>query len=60
MDLEWVIAGPIEMLRVPSWLSGKQVDKIQSSFDEFDQIRTEFMDVLKDQEKESESPQNLS
>jgi hypothetical protein len=32
IDLEWIIAGPIEMLRVPSWLSGKPIDEIKSNF----------------------------
>jgi hypothetical protein len=52
IDLEWLCALPAEMLSVPYWITGCSIDEIQDErYDEFDEIRQEFMDALREQER---------
>lgn len=50
VDLEWACSRPIEMLMPPHWLTNKGIDQLETS--EYDSIRTEFMDILTEEEKE--------
>ncbi|PGH08827.1 hypothetical protein AJ79_05831 [Helicocarpus griseus UAMH5409] len=49
VDLEWVCSRPIEMVSTPYWLTNKGVDQLIS--EEYDELRTEFMEILKDEEE---------
>lgn len=51
VDLEWACSQPIEMLQPPYWLTNKAVDQIDS--EEYDKIRTEFLDILTAEEERS-------
>ncbi|KAJ9259392.1 hypothetical protein DTO207G8_955 [Paecilomyces variotii] len=50
VDLEWACSRPIEMLMPPHWLTNKGIDQLETS--EYDSIRTEFMGILTEEEKE--------
>lgn len=44
VDLEWGCSRPIEMIQPPHWLTNRAVDQMDSG--EYDEIRTEFMEIL--------------
>lgn len=50
VDLEWACSQPIEMVRPPTWLTNKACDEIAQDADEYDQARSEFMDILMEEE----------
>ncbi|KAL1981215.1 hypothetical protein VTN96DRAFT_2967 [Rasamsonia emersonii] len=52
VDLEWACSQPIEMFQPPYWLTNKAVDQIDS--EEYDKIRTEFLDILAAEEERSD------
>ncbi|RDW93842.1 uncharacterized protein DSM5745_01164 [Aspergillus mulundensis] len=54
VDLEWACTRPIEMLRTPTWLTGKAVDEIAEEAEEYDIMRREFMNVLVAEEQKVE------
>jgi hypothetical protein len=49
VDLEWACSQPIEMLSPPYWLTNKSVDQMVST--EYNAIRTEFMEILAEEER---------
>lgn len=53
VDLEWACSRPIEMLQTPTWLTNKAVDEITDKAEEYDKMRTEFMDILVTEEEQS-------
>lgn len=51
-DLEWVCSLPVEMLSVPYWLTGQDIDDMEEEdLDKFDMLRQEFMGVFRDEEQ---------
>ncbi|KAK2767839.1 hypothetical protein FQN54_004000 [Arachnomyces sp. PD_36] len=51
IGLEWACSHPIEMLRTPTWLTGKAIDEITEDSDEYDTRRKEFIDILAEEEE---------
>lgn len=49
VDLEWACSQPIEMVQPPYWLTNKPVDQMNA--EEYDIIRTEFMNILAEEER---------
>ncbi len=50
-DLEWVIAGPVDMLRVPHWLTWRTVDEIADKEQHaFSEARAAFMRAFREEE----------
>lgn len=49
VDLEWACSQPIEMVRLPHWLTNKGVDEMTA--DEYNAIRVEFMNILAAEER---------
>lgn len=59
IDLEWICALPIDMLSVPYWLSGRGIDELEGeNLQEFEVIRREFMQALREEECIMVSSQN--
>ncbi|OAA63353.1 hypothetical protein SPI_03516 [Niveomyces insectorum RCEF 264] len=53
-DLEWLIAGPIDMLAAPRWLTWTSIDCIiDNGYDEYDQLRRYFMQLFRDEEEKA-------
>lgn len=50
VDLEWGCSRPVEMIRSPTWLTNKACDEIAEETDEYDQVRNEFMDIMREEE----------
>ncbi|KAL2068344.1 hypothetical protein VTL71DRAFT_16442 [Oculimacula yallundae] len=47
IDLEWICALPVELLEVPHWLTGCDLDEPQNErWEEFDTVRKEFMEIF--------------
>lgn len=51
VDLEWACSRPIEMIRTPTWLTNKAVDEIADDAVEYDTVRSEFLEIMKNEEK---------
>lgn len=51
VDLEWACTRLIEMLRTPTWLTDKAVDKITEELAEYDMMHRELMDILVAEER---------
>ncbi|OAA54952.1 hypothetical protein SPI_08456 [Niveomyces insectorum RCEF 264] len=50
-DLEWMIAAPIDMLRIPGWLTWDSIDHVAGDgYEEYNEIREAFMKILKEEE----------
>ncbi|KAK4158267.1 hypothetical protein C8A00DRAFT_28772 [Chaetomidium leptoderma] len=61
IDLEWLCALPAEMLCVPYWLTGCSIDEIQEErYDEFNEIRQEFMRVFQEQERRTRTEHGIA
>lgn len=51
-DLEWAAILPIEMQRIPTWLTGRAIDGIiDEELEMYESIRTEFMSILAREEQ---------
>ncbi|KPM34648.1 hypothetical protein AK830_g11926 [Neonectria ditissima] len=60
IDLEWIAALPAEMLAVPYWLTGCKLDEVEGArLSEFDEIRQEFMLILKEEEKKAAASHSI-
>ena len=46
VDLEWACTRPIELLQTPTWLTDKAVDEIAQEAEEYNIMRTEFIDIM--------------
>ncbi|QVM06086.1 hypothetical protein D8B26_000799 [Coccidioides posadasii str. Silveira] len=46
VDLEWMCSLPIEMCRIPPWLTDKAVDEIAEQPEEYGRLRQELVDTL--------------
>ncbi|KFY00309.1 hypothetical protein O988_03382 [Pseudogymnoascus sp. VKM F-3808] len=56
VDLEWASTRPVEMLRTPTWLTGKACDEIaEEGQEEYDKVRAEFMDKFTAEEEQAQS-----
>ncbi|CZS86089.1 unnamed protein product [Fusarium graminearum] len=51
IDLEWICALPVEMMRVPFWLTNRRFERIVDHYEDFDDARKEFLSSM-DQELE--------
>lgn len=51
VDLEWACSRPIEMIRTPTWLTNKAVDEIADEAADYDTVRSEFINIMGDEEK---------
>ncbi|KAI6765033.1 hypothetical protein HG531_012132 [Fusarium graminearum] len=51
IDLEWICALPVEMMRVPFWLTNRRFERIVDHYKDFDDARKEFLSSM-DQELE--------
>lgn len=51
VDLEWACSRPIEMIRTPTWLTSKACDEIAKEPDEYDTLRSEFTEIMADEER---------
>ncbi|KZF21067.1 hypothetical protein L228DRAFT_253632 [Xylona heveae TC161] len=51
IDLEWASSLPIEFMRTPLWLTSQGID--QTNTEEYDEQRQEFMEIFKEEEKNS-------
>jgi hypothetical protein len=50
IDLEWACVRPLEMIGPPSWLSGKSLEELAFSLDEYTALHTEFVDIFEEEE----------
>lgn len=63
IDLEWACSRPTEMIRTPTWLTNKAVDEIAEEAVEYEIVRSEFMEIMGNEEKlldETSKNANLS
>ncbi|KAJ5702201.1 hypothetical protein N7488_009749 [Penicillium malachiteum] len=51
VDLEWACSRPIEMIRTPLWLTSKPMDEITEDAVEYDAARSEFLEIMANEEK---------
>ncbi|OAA60382.1 hypothetical protein SPI_05506 [Niveomyces insectorum RCEF 264] len=55
-DLEWIISGPVDLPRTPSWLTWESIDAIAGKgYAEFDATRAVFMKVFKEEERRTDT-----
>ena len=51
IDLEWTCARPIEMLRLPYWLTGQAIDNlVDENLEAYGTVYKEFMDIFETEE----------
>lgn len=55
VDLEFTCSWPVEMIRTPTWLTNKACDEIAEEADQYDQVRSEFVDILAEEESKNEA-----
>ncbi|KAF4340647.1 aminoglycoside phosphotransferase [Fusarium beomiforme] len=61
LDLEWISALPVEMLAVPYWLTNRKIDEVaKEHFEEFNQVRQQFMRIFEEEEVKADSDTALS
>ncbi|KAI1946120.1 hypothetical protein LOZ53_003180 [Ophidiomyces ophidiicola] len=51
LDLEWMFSQPIDLVRLPTWLSNQALDELAHEPEHFTAIRKELVDILADEEK---------
>lgn len=51
IDLEWACSRPIEMTRTPTWLNNKAVDEIAEEAAGYDGVRSEFIEIMANEER---------
>lgn len=51
VDLEWACSRPIEMIRTPTWLTNKAIDEITDEAVEYDTVRSEFIEIMAEEER---------
>ncbi|KAI1959267.1 hypothetical protein LOZ58_004538 [Ophidiomyces ophidiicola] len=51
LDLEWMFSQPIDLVRLPTWLSNQALDELAHEPEHFIAIRKELVDILADEEK---------
>ncbi|KAM0363078.1 hypothetical protein ACHAPK_011216 [Fusarium culmorum] len=61
LDLEWISALPVEMLAVPYWVTNRKIDEVAGEhFEEFNQVRQQFMRIFEEEEAKADSDTPLS
>ena len=60
IDLEFACSGPIELLNVPSWLSGVGVDQLAQHLEEYKLLYDQFVDAIAEQEVATRQSNALS
>lgn len=55
-DLEWIVSAPIDMPRLPRWLTWDTVDSMAGQgYDSYDTMRARFMEVFRDEEQQTDT-----
>jgi hypothetical protein len=62
LDLEWVLALPIDILAVPYWVINRKIDEVAAGehFEEFNQVQQQFMHMFKEEEVKADFHTPLS
>jgi hypothetical protein len=61
IDLEWVSSLPMQMAGAPHWFTGKGIDQLHGkSLDDYNEIRTEYMRIFEEEERNSGRDASLS